>query len=382
MPANTDSAVKKSAPRKKADSPVRVATPAPTAMEPKPVPAIKAPEPKPIAQPKPIPVSRPAEAPKAPQKQGLLDFVIEPFSKWFDFIKKNWKQYYLGLLKITFFNLATTLAVLIILGLVLGAMAVVGFGANALTNGAAAAAIGANVVLLVAATAIIIAIALLLMWVNTTISLSALVFTDASFNGKKFGLRATCWAIKWKVLRYLVLSVAIGLVLAIPLIVVGGIYIMGAGAAGLSGAGAGLAAVGGALVFAIAMVYIIVAAILYGFLTQFWRFGFLVEGLGIRVALKKTVSIVRMRLAEVLVFDILWVIGIVIFSIPLFVYGMVESIIEMVVRVVVGLIGNDILILATVIIIMIINTIFQSLLGAVLEAFSLPTLYLFWKKVK
>ena len=355
MPANNNSAVTKPAPRKKADSPVQAAPPA----------------------------TEVANAPKSPQKGGLLDFAMEPFSKWLDFIKKNWKGYYLGLVKIAFFDLAVSAAFLMIMGLVLAAIAIVGFGLNALMNGAAMAAISANAVLLVAAVVIAAVIVLVLGWITTTIRLSTIVFTDASLNGKKFSLRETCWAIKGKVLRYLVLSMAIGLVVAIPVLVVGGIYIMGAGAAGLAGGGAaGLAAAGGFLVFAIVSIYIVVAAILYAFLTQFWQYGFLVGGLGVRDSLKKAVGIVRMRLAEVLVFDVIWLIGGVVFAIPLIAFRLVEQIIGMVVNVVVGLIGNDILILATALIIMVISTIFQTLLGTVVEAFSLPTQYLFWKKVK
>lgn len=372
MPANNNSVIKKPDPRKNAAPPDKAASPPPRAMG-----------------QKPAPVSGVAEGSRAPEKEGLLDFVIEPFSKWFDFIKKNWKGYYWGLFRITLVQVVATIGLLALFAIIACVLAIALYGINAVTSGAVFQNIAANAIMLAIACIGAIIAFVFMVWVSACIGLTRCIFTDAAANGRAFSLREAAWRIKWPALRYLIVNFAVSLALIVPVLVLFVLYIAGTGAAGatLNGGSATALAVGvGLLVAFIAIVYMVLAFLAYHILLQFWQYGFLLDNLGVVEALRRSVSIVKGRLAQVLAFDIIWAVAIIAIGIVLWI---VEVVIAIPVSIATAIVEAMITLFGLALVSMLISAAVQIFMGLVrlaigtlAEMFSVPTHYLFWKKVK
>lgn len=329
----------------------------------------------------PAPAASPAKAPAAePEKESFGDYIVQPLKAWMDYARGNFKRYYLGLLKIALADFAVGIVLLLLFGLLALGISIAVGGIGVLVAGVSAGWIG-----LVAAVIIGLGVLMFIGWVQQTIRLTAIAFTDAEFNGKPFGILETFGQTVWKVLRYLLVNLGVGLVLAIPVIILVGVYFLGAGAVGGGSMGAGLGFAMGFLPLVIVIMvlaYAFVAGIIYCFLTQFWAYGFLLEGFGVVEALKKSVAIVKKRPLETFAFDLVLVIGSALFATPLAIYIFFYEIVGTIIRFLASLLGNLLATIAVYILLALVNGLITVVLSCIIQLFSTPNQYLFWKKVR
>ncbi len=318
-----------------------------------------------------VPESTAVEQPKI---YSLTDFITQPLNTWIEYMKENAVKYYKNLLKI---NLAS-IAAFVVPIIVFGAMAALLFfllGGTKIPN--MLAMVVSGFVLLVGI--------ILAGWASDSIEMTRILYTDAEFSGKPFNMVETAKMISGKVLRYLIADVLIWTLLMIPAAIIFFLFLggwVGLSALGTKTGSSGflLALLGFLAGYMLIFVYLVAATFLHNFLLQFWKYGFLLENLGIRESLKKSISIIKRRPLEVFVFNL--VSGIIaggVLSIPLIIYGVLAQIGFNIIQLslLLGPIGWVIIIVA-IIIHLIINTI----LGTIPEAFAVPTHYLVWKMAK
>ncbi len=312
----------------------------------------------------------------AKEKEGLEDHVKQPFSKWMDYIGPNHRKYYVQLFKILLTQMLFSWGIFILLSL-LGFGAYLAFG-GIITGVAALGAAKLGWVFWALVAVLVLVLILVINWIQRAIGLTAVVFTDAEFRKRPFGILKAFGRIKWKVLRFVLLDTVIQLVIYLPVFALVALIILG-----FSAPGSGIIMLGTifALIIALILFFIfhIIISVVYGFAVQFWKYGFLVENLGVVESLNKSLSIVKNRFAEVLVFDIVWVILIAVASIPLFIYNFAAYFVLRLLQIVTSLgIAGWVIYLAA----FAISSIITLILTALVQVFSLPTHYLFWDKVK
>ncbi|MDD5172048.1 MAG: hypothetical protein PHF60_03355 [Candidatus ainarchaeum sp.] len=291
---------------------------------------------------------------------------MDAFNSWLAYIKRNAVRYYTGLLKI---GLATLLAswILLIVMLLIGfallfsvgaALGVGGMLENASTN--------------VTALAMIIIGGLIgfviLKWVERTIQMTALIYTDAEFSGRKFDLIKSALRIYWPVFRLTLADMGLFILFLVPAVLLA--------AFGMANA----SDVSGGIAILLIFLYVIVMAIAYTFLTQFWSYGVVLEGRGVRDSLKQSLRIVKRSIMDVLVFDAIWVVGILVFAIPVIIYSFISGLVDGMLQVMME--NGDLAIIGVYLLFAIVNAIISVVLTTIMEAFATPTHYLFWKSVK
>jgi len=314
------------------------------------------------------------------------DYVADPFSRWWDYIRGNVGRYYLSLLSIEFLNLFIKGLILVFFGAIVFGLVLALGGLEALVQ-----QFGAfyTIIALLAALLVFGAVALLLIsWVQQTLGLVICAYTNAELTGKKFSIFEAANRLKGRALRLLLVESAIWFVLLLPITVFGAIImtlLFGLILLSVSSA----FALTGILVllpvfmatYLIGIIYIILVNLIYGFLAQFWRYGVAVEELGVIAALKKSVSIVKARPFETFTFDVLWIAGVTFFSTPALIYAIIwrfgwEALNFTAVQ----------LDLVTMVeaygVALVLNAVLSVILATITTTFSLPTLYFFWKKVK
>lgn len=119
---------------------------------------------------------------------------------------------------------------------------------------------------------------------------------------------------------------------------------------------------------------------IYAFFLQFWSYGFLIQGLGVRQSLINSYKLVRSRPLDVLIFDFVFMVLIWVVSVPMsifFVIAYVLLIFLSIMTLLVPFIGIVISLLVLLLFAMIF-IIFMTLAQMV----SLPVMYLFWKRIK
>ena len=321
---------------------------------------------------------------------SFFDPIIEPFRKWVDYIRPNLVRYYAGLLKINIVSLLVGWAFVLLFAMIAIAAVFLIVGSSGISMSGLMKIIGnmtAIIVILIAGVLIFAAMS----WAKTSIDLSAVLYTDSEFNGKSFDIIGSAWSIKWKALLFIITDIAIWFVIMLP-IIAAVLVLIATGAlagAGLSGPSSGSGAFIGVMgmflgIFLLeiaAFAYIIFMLLAFGFLAQFWRFGFLLGGMGIVESLKASVSIIKRNPLEVLVFDILWVVGFIIFSIPLFTYAMFSNFLLDIARLITETSGK-LELWAIYLLLVAVSAVITAFLSTLVQIFILPTPYLLWKRMR
>ncbi len=348
-------------------SPKPAQAPAPKPAEEKAAPVPTAPQPKTAQPPAPKPAARkeapaPVPAQKAPGNREEDEFIENmkvPLLGAWDFVRANFKQYYIELLKIGLMKLVVTLGAFIVMVLLALALA---FGT---------AALGGGIVGILLMAAVILAGYFAIFWLNNAFEVVAYTMTDAMLGGRKYALVETVLSQKRKTLTYTVVDAAFRIVMLIPAVVIIAVPFLFLNAGGGVPLILGLMA---AYLFFIA--YVMLTGTLYEFLTQFWRYGFAVESRGIVESLKSSIALVRGWPLEVIVFDFILMIMMALASIPMMVFYFAAYVVLMFVMFipVVGLF----LYLAGLLLVYLVSI----LLIALMEVAWRPAHCLFWKRMK
>ena len=309
-----------------------------------------------------------------------VDMIMGPFKEWLKYIETNHTRYFLGLFKIKIVTGIIGLAILVLFLLLAAAIVYVG---------------GIQLLPVIAALIVFILGIVLLSWIQSAFSLTAVVYTDAEFNKKKFGIFDSFGKIKWPVLRYMLVSWIIAFIINLPLIIVlvamvGGIMALMGGFTALMAAdkmpaasfSAIMATIMGLFLFALlAMIYGFIVSTIYGFLVQFWTYGFLVRKQGVIDGLKSSVDIIKKNILVVFGFDLAWLIVGLMFAAPLIIYRFFsEFIMRLIINI--GLMDfTDSITWVVIAVILLIHVVATLLLTTLIEFFMLPTQYLMWKKL-
>ncbi len=296
------------------------------------------------------------------------DLVLGPITEWWGYIKvkSNYQKHYLGFLKITAVALGTALVLALVLGGIL-------FGAAAL-----AGVLLKNLLILVPFILFATIAYIAVMWVACSFKLTNVLFTDAQLSGKPFGLMASFNRIKIPVLKYLLTKGAILFVLLLPVLVLLGISL----ASMLSGNAilviAGVVSL--VFVYILFIIYAILVGVVFQFVTQFWVYGFLLEGKGIVESLKASYRLARSKILETAVFDIISHFISMALSIPFLIFyfvayfGFMLLQLTFLVMPLAGMVMVGVALLVAAVIAMLLITI--------VELYNVPSHYLYWKKLK
>jgi hypothetical protein len=321
------------------------------------------------------------------RKPDIFDPIIDSFRQWLDYIRPNLVRYYTGILKINLASLFATWALLIA---IIAVVVVIAFALGILVIGTGGISAGNSPALLlpilvIVAIIIIILAILALQLVQTTIESTSIVFTDAEFNDKDFSIMGTSGRIAGRILRYILVNAAIWIAILIPVIILaialaawGGGMISASSADG-TGFLSGLLAVMAFVMLVI--LYYFIAAMVYYFLTQFWIFGFLVDGKGVIESLRASVSIIRKRPLEVIGFDILFIVGMLVFSIPLIIFNFIAYI-PMTLLDTAARLSYNIILWGIYLSAVIVQSILIVFFTSFVQVFTTPAHYLFWKRIK
>lgn len=309
----------------------------------------------------------------AGNKKGLEYSVKQPLSTWWAYIKKNFSRYYVQLLKISVLGAFSAMTVLLVFVLVsAGVFFFLGAGMPDIIT-------SANMIYLTAGLLVVLfSLMLMVRWIEESISLTAVVFTDNEFRKRPFGIIETFWKIKTDVLKYLLADFAVRAVLFLPFLLV--VAFLGFAVFGGSispGIASGIVLV--MLTIMLFLIYYILITFVYGFFVQFWTYGFLVEKKGVVESLKRSVSLARKNIVKTFAFDVVWIILGMIISIPLTLYGFFA---RLLIRIIGMAAGISIAVLAVYLIVICIHFVIVLLLSTAVRTFKLPTHYLFWKKIK
>lgn len=327
--------------------------------------------PEPIAPEKPpIPKPESQSAPAASKKEDIFDIIKSVFTAWWVFIKKDYRAYFLELLKIHLVQIIVGLGIVILFCLI-------GFGAYM-------GVMALNLAQFWIPLAILALIFIILAYIFSStvlqsIALSAIPMTEARLGGGSLSLGKSFMQIKGKVLNYVLLNTGIGLVVCIPAIIIMCLpflsYLF------MPAKEAAIVSIMGFFVSYLVMwAYLMVVLLLYSFFLQFWQLGFLLQGLGVKESLISSYKLVRSRLLDILIFDIVFMVLMWLASIPMMVVYMaayVGLILTQLMVIFAPFIGL-VLALAGIVVFILILIIFMTLLQMV----SLPVVNLFWKKIR
>jgi hypothetical protein len=314
----------------------------------------------------------------------FIDLVAQPFGRWFDFIRTEPVRYYLGILRINILSLLAGWALLVLFLLVVTCIAFALFGALLFTSPAGVLQNISGSIGAILAIAVLFLIGILMIsWAKTSIELCAYDFTDSQFGKRGFAIKDTLGRIKWPAFRFMLIESAIWVVIMIPLAIIAALLI---GALAL--VGDSLGALGPFVIVFLAVmaeilafIYLIFMSIAFGFFSQFWRFGFLIDGRGVMESLRAGVRIIIRRPLEVICFDLGWLLVGLLFSLPLILFSTVGGFFIGLFRSLAIMSLNPIL-WAVLLIVLVMEALITALLSSLVQAFSLPTLYLFWKRMK
>ena len=273
--------------------------------------------------------------------------VKEPFEKWWAFITESFAEYFIGIFRINLLSFLAMIAFVI----ALVAIALAGFFALGGTTGIGSYGLPALVLFGIVALIGVI----LMVWVSEAIKLTAYIYTDCMLTKKKFGIIESFNRIKWDTVKYLLIDLGIIIAIMIPGMIL-----------------AVIAAFTGIIGWILFAGYILAVMLGYAIVRQFWVFGFLIKKQGVVDALKDSVDMVRKNLKAVILFDIVLVLGAIIFEGPSILYGLVsDSMLEN------AMVGGTVM----AILIIFLHLLITLALTTLGEIFILPTTYLMWKKL-
>lgn len=237
-----------------------------------------------------------------PEKDEFVEYLSGPASSWWDFTRANYKGFYLRMLKLNFarfFAMAAAAASIFIIFLAV-------FAGGAFLKAET---------LPIAAAALILAILSLvfLMWANQLFENASYLATEAQINKKPFSMISALFSLKGISMRFTLVDSLIRLALLVPALLVLGAVLY---PIATNSPERGVLLISLWLAYIILLVYMYLTNLLADFILQFWRYFFLFEGRGVIASLRPAASIIRRNPAEVLMFDILILISMLVFSVP------------------------------------------------------------------
>jgi|GEM_PF-4515216 len=318
------------------------------------------------------------------KEESFFDYVLAPFKEWYGYIKDNAVRYYVQLLKIYLLRGFVWLGIMLFFGLVaIGILAAVGGMGIFSDTGLVVKTLTMLPVIISLGLLFIIAL-IVAGWASTSVSLTAVIYTDSEFKKEKFSIMEAFNRIKGKVFRYLVAYFVIWCAIMLPVIIIILIAIGGFAALLSQGSETGVAILGMLIAMPLAMIlmtgYVVIAQLLLGLFAQFWTYGFLLAGMGVRDALGRSVDMVLKKPGRVIVFGIMVYIGSMAFGAPLMIYNMFFQVIVRVLPYMA--LEYSPWMLWLVIVAVPVHILIVIVLSAIVQCFSLPSHYLFWKKVR
>jgi len=245
---------------------------------------------------------------KGGKKDAFEDAIRIPLENWWNFACANFREFYFWLLKLNLIRVILQFAAM-------GALLLLLVGIILWTPWAGLE----NGLLIMLVTVGILGIlgCLAVLWLIQSFENTAYLLTRAQIKRDPFSLPGGLNAVKGKTLRFVLVDVSLRTIILLPaiLILVVPFFVL------FSVSPAALAFFP-LFMFAYVfyLLYFYVTGVIYQFLTQFWRYGFLIEGLGIIAALRKSVSLLRAHFFEVLIYDAILVVLYFTASIPLMIF--------------------------------------------------------------
>ena len=315
------------------------------------------------------------------------DVVIKPFNGMMDFLGRRIAPYYLTLLKIEALNLAVAFG----LGFVFAALFLLllgilgGFTILGIVSGLSA--VMASIPLLIIMVILLVIAVFVISWAQNSVQLTSILLTDSEMAGKTgFSIIENAKAISGKIFRYVIVNLALVAVLCIPallIVVVGfGGSLMSMGTGGGSGSSALLGLGGILLSYMLLFVYGIIAFVLYQYFIQFWTFEMLIADRGVVDALKRSVMLSCRKPVETILFDVLFVVGLVIVMIPLFIVSFIVGLILTLGQLALSVLSGPVLGIVVMVLIYAIRLVLNVLIFTGSQVYSVPSRYLFWKGIK
>ncbi len=363
----------------------------PVAMKPVPPPQAMTAPIAPIKQIQPSPAAQTRMQPggiPAPKEAGSLsDSVLKPFNGMLNFLGKRIAPYYLKLLKIEVLNLAVAFALGLVFAiffvLLLGLLG--GFTILGIVSGLGA--LMASLPLLIISALLLLIAIFVISWAQNSVQLTSILYTDSEMSGRTgFSIIENAKAISGKIFRYVIVNLALVAVLCIPAILIllvgfGG-SLMSMGSSGGSGSSALLGLGGILLSYVLLFVYGVIALVLFQYFTQFWVFEMLIANRGVVDALKRSIMLACRKPVETILFDILFVVGLAIVTIPLFIVSFIIGLIFTLVQLALGVLSGPVLGIVVMLLMYFIRLVLNILIFTGSQAYSVPTRYLFWKGIK
>ncbi len=219
--------------------------------------------------------------------------------------------YYANLLKLNLSRILLQSGMLILFVAVAVALAL-GYGAMQVPGGPLAA---------IAAAAILAILALLIFfWVMNCFDNAAYVLTDAMLEKKPYHLADALGKVAGKSMRFTIVDSVLRLVLLIPVIIL--LLIPFAGLLTGTPAGGVLFIMGIWIAVLVFTIYRMVVDLAYHFVTQFWKYGFVLGSDGLIDSLKGGAGLVRSKFLETIVMDFIIIVITLIASLPLIMFSL------------------------------------------------------------
>ncbi len=314
----------------------------------------------------PPPAQKDAAAKKPAEKDELEEAIISPISGTWGFLKSGPLSLYMPLLKL---NVVRTVAYMISVVILFAGL----FGITLLL--AALAKDSAIVFFAVIAILGIIG-GLLILWMVQSFESAAFVLVASKLGGKGYSMRGALGLAAGPTLRYALIDLGLRILLMAP-----GLLLFALPFAFLpAGSSWQVATPGLIIAYVLFLVYYFVANLIYEFLMQFWRYGFLIEGRDVVESFHRGLSLVRRFFVETLFFDLVYAVAFLISSIPSFIFGVVIYFILLAVQIVslmaLGLWGYAVYFLA-----ILATSILAIAFSTIMETVCRPLHYLFWKGI-
>jgi len=320
----------------------------------------------PAPQPKPSALAPPIPGKGADETDDFAEIITRPVVGAWDFLKTGCLPAYLSLLKLNLVrNVLYFLSLAVLFGILLGiVLALAGYAA------------ASPLVFWSAMLILMLAGFVLILWMVQTFESAAYLLIAQKIAAKPYSMMSALGSARGPTLRYAFLDLGLRLLVMIPGLL---LLLLPFGVQMGTGSSAFLAP-GLALAYFTFLIYYFFANLIYEFLVQFWRYGFLFEGLGVVASLKRSYSLIRSRPIETFVFNLVYVVAFIAFSIPSFVFGIVAYFVLLIVQLAslmaLGMWGY-VVYFAVALLLAIAGIVFSS----IMETACRPLHYLFWKGV-
>lgn len=313
-------------------------------------------------------------AKQAPETDELTDKLISPLSEAWELLKGGVAPLYLSLLKL---NLARNIAYYLSLALLIGIL----FGLTMASAGMPESL--PPWALFAALLAIGLFAGFLILWMVQTFESAAFILVRDKAEGRPYSMRAALGEASSPTFRFVFVDIGVWLLLFLPLIilaVLAAAFLMPQQLLLGSGANDGGARLILFSAYILAILYVLGASLLYTFITQFWRYGFLLQGRGVVESLKASLGLIRENPLEVVLFDLIVVAASVFASIPSYIFGFMMYFVLMFVQVIailaLGPFGFAVY-FAAAIVVALLALVFSTITDTVCR----PLHYMFWRRL-